>query len=54
MSLETCSICGKEFLTESDDYVVRPINRYALVCWRCFSFTKEKGLAGQIVLGALR
>jgi hypothetical protein len=35
MSLEYCSKCGKEFLTEADEYMVTPIDNYALTCYRC-------------------
>jgi len=35
MSLEYCSKCGKEFLTEADEYMVTPKDNYALTCYRC-------------------
>lgn len=42
MSLEVCSRCDKEFLTEADDYACIPTEAYALVCYRCFDFKNER------------
>ena len=42
MSLEYCSKCKKEFLTEADDYVVIPRKAYALSCPKCYFDKVEK------------
>lgn len=36
MSLEYCTKCNNEFLTEADDYVVTPREAYALTCIKCY------------------
>ena len=36
MSSEICVNCNKQFLTEADDYVITPIEGYALRCINCY------------------
>ena len=51
MSLETCVNCEQDFLTEADDYVVTPIEGYALRCIKCYfknKITKEDKVIDEI------
>ena len=42
MSLEKCSECKSDFLTETDIYLVIPIEGYRMVCINCVFKSRQK------------